>query len=92
MLHQIYTIHDITAELYTQPFYGISDAVAIRSAQNLVHNPGTTFYDNPEDFRLYHIGQYNDETATIEQGSPRLVVRLSDLLIKNLPETENHEN
>ena len=88
MIHQIFTIHDITSELYTQPFFGINDAVAIRSCANLVQNPGTTFYDNPEDFRLYHIGTFNDENLEIVQSGPRLVVRLSDLMIRELPTTE----
>ena len=94
MIHQIYTIHDNTAELYTQPFFGINDAVAIRSCQNLVHNPGTTFYDNPEDFKLYHIGTLNDETLEIVQSGPRGIVRFSDLMIKKLQdeEPENNEN
>jgi len=91
MIHQIFTIHDITSELYTQPFFGINDAVAIRSCANLVQNPGTTFYDNPEDFRLYHIGTFNDENLEIVQSTPRLVVRLSDLMIRQLPTTEEEQ-
>ena len=91
MIHQIFTIHDITSELYTQPFFGINDAVATRSCANLVQNPGTTFYDNPEDFRLYHIGTFNDENLEIVQSTPRLVVRLSDLMIRQLPTTEEEQ-
>ena len=92
MLHKIYAIHDITAELYTQPFYAVNDQTAIRSASNLVHNPGTTFYDNPEDFRLYLLGTYNDETAEIYQTAPVFVIRLSDLMVKNHIEESNNEN
>ena len=88
----MYVIHDITSELYTQPFFGVNDAVAIRSASNLVQNPGTTFYDNPEDFRLYHIGSYNDETLEIIQAGPKLLHRLSDLMIKNLPMSDANED
>lgn len=92
MLKQIYVIHDITAEVYTDPFYGINDQVAIRTCQNLVHNPGTTFYENPEDFRLYNIGLYNEEKAEIQTYEPRLIVRLSDLLIKKYSQEEGEEN
>ena len=91
MIHQIFTIHDITSELYTQPFFGINDAVATRSCANLVQNPGTTFYDNPEDFRLYHIGTFNDENLEIVQSTPRLVVHLSDLMIRQLPTTDEEQ-
>lgn len=92
MKHQIFTIHDITSELYTQPFFGINDQVAIRSCANLVQNPGTTFYDNPEDFRLYHIGSYDDETLEIIQTGPRLIVRFSDLMVRQLPVEDQAEN
>ena len=91
MIHQIFTIHDITAEIYTQPFFGINDAVAVRSCANLVQNPGTTFYDNPEDLRLYHIGSFNDENCQFIQTEKRLIVRLSDLMIRQLPTDENEE-
>lgn len=89
MIHQIFTIHDITAEVHTQPFFGINDAVAVRSCANLVQNPGTTFYDNPEDFRLYHIGSFNDENCQFTQTEKRLIVRLSDLMIRQFPTDEN---
>ena len=91
MLHQIFTIHDITAEVHTQPFYGINDAVAVRSCVNLVQNPGTTFYDNPEDFRLYHIGSFDDESCVFVQTEKRFIVRLSDLLVRQFPNDENEE-
>ena len=91
MIHQVFTIHDITAEIHTQPFFGVNDAVAIRSCANLVQNPGTTFYDNPEDFRLYHIGSFDDETCQFSQDEKRLVVRLSDLMIRQLPQDTEEE-
>lgn len=92
MIHQIFVIHDITSETHTQPFYAVNDQVAIRSASNLVQNPGTTFYDNPEDFRLYHIGTFDDETAIINQTPKRQVCRLSDLMVKKFNEDPANEN
>ena len=90
MLKNMYVIHDITAEVYTDPFLGVNDQTAIRTCQNLVQNPGTTFYDNSEDFRLYKIGTYNEETAAISTHNPVLIVRLSDLLIKKYDHEEGN--
>lgn len=92
MILGMYTIHDITAEVYTPPFYAINEGSAIRVTRGLTNQPGTHYFDNPEDFRLYQIGDFNDEDCSISLiPERRLVCRLSDLLI---PRTngENNEN
>lgn len=64
-MQKIYAIHDITAEVFTSPFYAINDATASRIFANAVRAPGSSIYDNPEDFRLYCIGVYNEQTGDI---------------------------
>lgn len=94
MLTSIYVLHDITAESHTYPFFAHNDQIATRSVSNMVNQPGSTVYDNPEDFRLYRIGTYNDENALIENTERTFIVRASDLvkkttLLPNLDEGAN---
>nr|QJB20931.1 MAG: nonstructural protein [Microvirus sp.] len=86
MILEIYAIHDIASESYSQPFYAYNDAIATRTVGNAVKQPGTSFHDNPEDFRLYHIGSYDDNLGLIQPTNQRFVIRLSDLA--SLYETE----
>lgn len=88
-MQRIYAIHDITAEIYTTPFYAINNAAASRIFSNAVRTPGTSIYDNPEDFRLYCIGVYNEVTGDILPHEVfELVNRATDFVIQPLPTEE----
>lgn len=78
----IYAIHDITAECFTQPFYAVNNATASRILSNVVSTPGSSIYDNPEDFRLYRIGQFDEQNGQILPLQDfELISRASDYVI-----------
>ena len=76
-------MHDITAEVYTQPFHAVSDAVAKRILANCVNSPGSSIYENPEDFRLYRIDYYDDIQGVVVQQEHQFIVRASE--VKRFP-------
>lgn len=81
-MQRIYAIHDITAEIYTAPFYAVNNATASRIFANAVRTPGTSIYDNPEDFRLYCIGVYDEQSADlIPHQSLEFIARASDFTV-----------
>lgn len=91
-MQRIYAIHDITAEVYTTPFYAINNATALRILCKAVRTPGTSIFDNPEDFRLYSIGSYNEQTGEIIPHVVfELIGRASDYVIKPSIESEVSE-
>ena len=63
---QIYTIYDSKAETYNTPFLMLNDAVAVRSFQELLTDPMTTIQKNPEDYTLFHIGEFNGLTGQVK--------------------------
>lgn len=76
----MYVIHDKKAKFYNQPFYQLNDEVALRSAVDLVSKPGTDIFNNPEDFTMFKIGEYDDATAHIELDPDMPVItRFHDL-------------
>lgn len=83
-MQKIYAIHDITAEIYTTPFYAVNDATAARIFANARSTPGTSIFDNPEDFRLYRIGSYDEQTGNIIPEPFELICRASDYSAKDL--------
>jgi hypothetical protein len=72
----IYTIFDIKAKLYNKPFYMLNDQVAERTARDLLNDEKSDINKHPEDFVLYKIGEYDDNTGIIT------TLQLPDMLFR----------
>lgn len=70
MIIRIYTIRDAKAECYLQPFTFRTDGEAIRAFDDSVQKPGTALHDHPEDFFLYKVASFNQETGIVEPMEP----------------------
>lgn len=74
MISQLYTIYDSKSETYGKPFHEQNTATALRSARNILTNPDSVITHNPEDFTLWHMGEFDDNTGEIELFSPAVCV------------------
>ncbi|AJK28243.1 putative nonstructural protein [Eel River basin pequenovirus] len=73
MRQGMYAIFDSTAEVHGRPMFLVNDATAIRGFVNALVNPQSEFYQNPADFNLFKIGEYDDiEGAFVEDGKYNL--------------------
>lgn len=81
---QIFTVHDSKAEAYMNPFTMENKQLAIRGFQDAV-NADTPFAKHPEDYCLFHVGSFSQETGIIEPIRPKSVT--SALAVK-APSTE----
>ena len=64
----LYTIRDLTAQYYMQPFGARNHAEALRSFENAVkdtRNPDNLMAKHPSQFGLYFIGNFDDNTGQI---------------------------
>lgn len=66
MINQMYVVYDSKAQIYNKPFYFINHQVAIRAARELLGDPNTEITKHPRDFTMFHIGEYDDETAHVK--------------------------
>lgn len=68
----IVAVRDVKAEVYAQPFCVVNSATAIRSFSDQVNNqdPKNMWNQHPQDFSLYQIGTYEDNTGLIEPITP----------------------
>lgn len=76
MIHYIVSVRDRKVEVYMPPAFVAHIGQAQRGFADAVNGTKETdLAKHPEDFDLYHIGQYNDFTAEFEPvaGGPRLV-------------------
>jgi hypothetical protein len=81
MLLKIYTIRDSKAEVYTTPFYKKTHGEAERDFRSMSNDDKTTINKYPEDFDLYYLGEYNDNTGFIESlETPQHIVKAVNCL------------
>nr|QJB20573.1 MAG: nonstructural protein [Microvirus sp.] len=66
MKHVIFTILDTKVNSYSPPFYARSIGEGIRTITSTLKNPEIQLSQYPDDFKLFHIGTFCDETAIIE--------------------------
>lgn len=67
MTLEIYSIFDDKARAFATPFFMANEAMALRAFNDLVADPNTTIARNPSDYKLYHLGQFDDSTGFIEK-------------------------
>lgn len=77
---QVYTVYDSKTAAYMQPFFMKTKGEAVRAFKNTVNDPEHPFHRNPEDFALFYLGVYDDESASFRlQETPEVVARAHEL-------------
>ena len=80
---QIVAIYDTKAEHYSQfPFNGnTNDETAMRDFADALKNPDSMMANNPYDYHLVHIGEWNMVTGIITPNEkPRVICTAVDIL------------
>ncbi len=65
MILKIFTVYDTKVEAYLQPFYMQSKGAALRAFEDSTNKIEHHFNKHPEDYVLFEIGEFNDQTAMI---------------------------
>lgn len=64
MIMKIFTVHDLKAEVFLQPFYFNTKGQAIRAFMDTLADPNHQFSRYPADFTLFELGEYDDSSAS----------------------------
>jgi len=81
MITKMYSIYDVKTNIYMPPMYYHNAGHAMRNVSDQCKSNATTVSNHPEDFRLFELGEFNDETAEINiHQTPILTCEMSDLL------------
>lgn len=70
MKSNVYCIFDSKSESYHPPTLQPNHATAIRAAENILKNPQSQITQTPEDFSIFHIGQFDDNTGKVTSREP----------------------
>lgn len=79
---KVYSVFDSKAALFGRPFYDQQDASAIRNFADAVNdgsNPSNMWNKHPEDFSLFLIGEFDDESGKLIPCLPQSLVTASAL-------------
>ena len=84
MIQNVYSIKDSKSNTYANPFYSINHQTAMRSFNQAANDSNTTISQYPEDFSLYHLGTFNDESGEIKsEATPQFVANPAVNKIEN---------
>lgn len=70
MTLNVYAIRDAQVNSYSQPFYSPTHGSALRAFSDHVNDPQSAPNKHPDDFNLYHLGTFNDETGQLVAVDP----------------------
>ncbi|WNK15063.1 MAG: nonstructural protein [Microvirus sp.] len=63
----VFTVFDSKSLTYYQPFYMASVGAAVRAFADSVNEKGHAFNLHPEDYTLFQVADYDDNTAIFSQ-------------------------
>lgn len=66
MLLKMFSIRDSKGEIFNPPYYAKTHGEALRSFKTLSNDPKSTINQYPEDFDLYFLGEYDDQTGKLK--------------------------
>lgn len=77
---KIYGIYDRAIEAYTgTPFFQPTNNAAIRIIKQEADREGSMLNNNPTDFELWYLGEYNESSGDITPTRER-IARVEDLI------------
>jgi len=80
MKTMMFSVFDVKAAVFGTPFFMPREAAAIRAFGDLANDLQTMVGKHPEDFILYHIGDFDDEHADVDTVKPRSIVTAASLV------------
>ncbi len=66
MIHRIFSVYDLKAEAYLQPFFCPTKGLAIRSFTEIINDRNHNFSKYPEDYTLFELGTFDDAKAKFD--------------------------
>jgi len=76
----MFCIYDCKMELYLSPFTSINAAVAARIFETAVVTKGHDFNTHPDDYSLWQIGEFDQQTAGVETTAARNIVQAHHII------------
>ena len=92
MKHKVFAIHDSKAGAFLPPFILPRVEIAIRTFQDCIAATDHQFSKHPEDYNLFTLGEWSDDSGMYDVGVPELVVTGLESVNPEIPDTETSQN
>jgi len=86
MMMYAYSILDSKTGMFSQPWFFNHDQTAFRTVNEAAKDPNSNLYKYPEDFHLYKIGVFDDNTAELAPTPLQAMGSIASLLAANRPQ------
>lgn len=73
MIINIYAIKDAKIGAFSQPYYSHTHGSALRAFSDHVNDANSQPYKHPEDYTLWHLGTFDDNTGQLEAANPNQI-------------------
>lgn len=70
MILEMFSVLDAKTQAYMQPFYAPTVGAAIRNFTDALQDPDSMLCKHPEDFHLFHIGNFDDHSCVLTSQEP----------------------
>lgn len=82
----IFSILDEKTKVFSAPFFMVSTGAALRALNDLVNDTKTLVSRYPSDFKLYNLGEFEDDKAGFKLlPQPVFIAHASDYVKYNSP-------
>lgn len=72
MILKVYSVYDTKAHLWMQPFFLAAHGQAVRAFSDEANSPQSQLGRHPNDFILFCIGEFDDNSAVLAPTIPPL--------------------
>lgn len=86
MTLKVFAVRDMKALAFLQPFFSNSTGSALRAFGDAVADKTCPFAKHPEDYVLYEIGSYDDNSAELVSTNPiKMMACAMDFVVQPVP-------
>lgn len=65
MIQKLFAVYDSKALCFTAPYTAVNREVGLRVFYAAVNHQGSQMFAHPEDFTLFEVGEWDDETGVL---------------------------
>ena len=79
---EIFSVWDARLKAFNTPWFSPNSQTAIRDCSMLVRRPETKLGEFPEDYWLYKVGEWDDESGELVDCESEKIARLDQLQVQ----------
>lgn len=84
MIIKMFSVYDLKANAFMQPFFFFTAGTAERAIVDQLRDENSSIGRHPEDFSLYELGEFDDTTGKFTLLEvPHLLVQVAQLVRKD---------